>query len=129
VDVQVGDFNGDGKADITGRVQQSGQWWTGTSTGSSFSNSLWDTWSTAVTWVDVQVGNFNGGDAVVGMTLQGGQWWMATPSVNTSLTSPTGTNSGPVGITLGSTPTSTTTTTTNPTTPSGPISTVLGGTH
>ena len=127
VDVQVGDFNGDGVSDITGRVQQTGQWWTGTSTGSSFSNSLWDTWSTAVTWVDVQVGNFNGGDAVVGMTLQGGQWWMATPSVNTSLSSGTGTNSGPVGITLGSSPT--TTTTTNPTSPSGPISTVLGGTH
>jgi len=33
VDVKVGDFNGDGKADITGRVGQNGQWWTAVSNG------------------------------------------------------------------------------------------------
>jgi hypothetical protein len=59
VDVQVGDFNGDGKADITGRVLESGQWWTGLSTGSKFSTSLWGAWSTATTWLDVNSGRFD----------------------------------------------------------------------
>jgi hypothetical protein len=58
VDVQVGDFNGDGKDDITGRVLQSGQWWSGISTGSAFTTSLWATWSSAVTWADVRKGQF-----------------------------------------------------------------------
>jgi hypothetical protein len=79
VDVQVGDFNGDGKADIAGRVLQSGEWWVATSTGSSFTSSLWATWSPAVTWVDVNVGDFNGdGKAdITGRVLQSGQWWTA----------------------------------------------------
>jgi hypothetical protein len=133
VDVQVGDFNGAVNAatglpvdDITGRVLQTGQWWTGISNGASFRNSLWDTWSTAVNWVDVQVGNFNG-DAVVGMVQQTGQWWMATPTISTSLTGGGGSSTAGLGLTLGSG--STPTTTTNPTMPSGPISGVLGGTH
>jgi hypothetical protein len=52
----VGDFNGDGKADIIGRYRQTGQWWVAQSTGSLFVNSLWATWNPKVTWVDVQVG-------------------------------------------------------------------------
>jgi hypothetical protein len=77
VDVQVGDFNGDGKADIIGRFLQTGQWWVAQSTGSSFTNSLWATWNPAVTWVDVKVGNFSGdGKAdIAGRWLQGGSWW------------------------------------------------------
>jgi hypothetical protein len=84
VDVQVGDFNGainpitgDRIMDITGRVLESGQWWTGISTGSSFVNSLWTTWSTDVTWVDVHVADFNGdGKAdITGRVLESGQWW------------------------------------------------------
>jgi hypothetical protein len=58
--VKVADINGDGKADLIGRVLQSGQWWLAESTGLSFSNSLWDTWSTTVNWVDVNVGDFGG---------------------------------------------------------------------
>ena len=58
VDVQVGDFNGDGKSDITGRALQSGQWWTGLSNGSTFNTSLWATWSTAVSWTGVRTGDF-----------------------------------------------------------------------
>jgi hypothetical protein len=75
--LKVGDFNGDGKADITGRVLQSGEWWTGISTGTSFTASLWTTWSPNVTWVDVQVGDFNGdGKAdITGRVLQSGEWW------------------------------------------------------
>src|SRR5437660_5984706 len=114
VDVQVGDFNGDGKADITGRALQSGQWWTAASTGNSFSTSLWAVWSTGVTWVDVQTTHLNGEDGFVAMAAQTGQWWMATPTVSTP-PAPT----SPQPITLGSPPTTTTTS-------GGPISTVLG---
>ncbi len=58
VDVQVGDFNGDGRDDITGRVLQSGDWWTSLSNGSRGITSLWTTWSTSATWVDVHSGVF-----------------------------------------------------------------------
>src|SRR5204862_1888942 len=77
VDVKVGDFNGDGKADIIGRALQYGQWWMNQSSGSSFKISLWSTWSTAVTWVDVKIGDFNGDHQsdIIGRVLQTGQWW------------------------------------------------------
>jgi hypothetical protein len=52
-DVQLGDFNGDGKLDLVGHVQGSGQGWVGLSTGSGLRTSLWDAWSTSVTWADV----------------------------------------------------------------------------
>ena len=58
VDVQVGDFNGDGKMDIVGRDRASGNWWVGTSTDSTFTNFVWDTWSPAVTWTSVGTGEF-----------------------------------------------------------------------
>ena len=57
VDVKAGDFNGDGRMDITGRWLQGGSWWTSLSTGSSFTTSQWASWSTGVTWVDVGVGD------------------------------------------------------------------------
>jgi hypothetical protein len=79
VDVQVGDFNHDGFTDITGRAEEVGQWWTGISNGSSkFTTTLWATWSTAVTWVDVHVGDFNndGNMDIVGRADEIGQWWV-----------------------------------------------------
>ena len=78
VDVHVGDFNGDGKDDIIGRVLQTGQWWVGTSDGTHFTTSLWATWSPAVTWIDVQVGDFNGDHSadIAGRVQQNGQWWV-----------------------------------------------------
>jgi hypothetical protein len=95
VDVKVGDFNGDGKSDITGRWLQGGEWWTGISTDSAFSTSKWATWSTGapglpVTWVDVQVGDFNGdGEAdITGRWLQGGEWWTAFSNGTSFVTSP-----------------------------------------
>jgi hypothetical protein len=78
VDVHVGDFNGDGRADIIGRAFENGQWYVGLSNGSTgFTTSLWDTWSTGATWVDVQVGDFNGdGKAdITGRALESGDWW------------------------------------------------------
>jgi hypothetical protein len=80
VDVQVGDFNGDGKADIAGRISQNGQWWVAVSNGSNaFNNALWGAWSPAVTWVDVKVGDFNGDGFtdIIGRVLQTGQWWVS----------------------------------------------------
>jgi autotransporter-associated beta strand protein len=59
VDVQVGDFSGDGKSDITGRALENGQWWTGQSNGTTFNTSLWATWDPGVTWIDVRSGVFN----------------------------------------------------------------------
>jgi hypothetical protein len=82
VDVKVGDFDGDGKMDIVGRVLRSGEWWVGASTGSSFTTSKWATWSTSVTWADVQVGDFDGdGKAdIAGRALQSGEWWVGLSS-------------------------------------------------
>jgi hypothetical protein len=80
VDVRVGDFTGDGMADIVGRVQQTGQIWVGQSTGTSFKNLLWTTWNAGVTWADVLVGDFTGdGKAdLVGRVAQTNQIWVAT---------------------------------------------------
>ena len=58
VDVRVGDFNRDGKADIIARYQEGGTWWAGISSGNSLSTTSWAAWSTGVSWVDVGVGDF-----------------------------------------------------------------------
>jgi subtilisin-like proprotein convertase family protein len=85
VDVNVGNFSGNinpatGKpmTDITGRVLQSGDWWTAVSTGSSFNNSFWTHWNPNVTWADVRVGDFNGDGKtdIIGRVLQTGEWWV-----------------------------------------------------
>ncbi len=78
VDVNVGDFNGDGKTDIAGRALSLGQWWVGVSNGVKFTTTLWDTWSTSVTWIGVSVGDFNGdGKAdIAGRDASTGDWWV-----------------------------------------------------
>ena len=46
------------RADIVGRALQNGQWYVGLSNGSTaFNTTLWGTWSTGMTWVDVQIGD------------------------------------------------------------------------
>jgi hypothetical protein len=60
VDVQIGDLNGDGKADLVGRRLETGQWWGAVSTGSSFTSTLWTTWSRTLVWADVRIGDLDG---------------------------------------------------------------------
>jgi hypothetical protein len=86
VDVHVVDLSGDGKADVIGRVLQSGQWWVGVSNGTGATNALWATWDHTVNWVNVTVGDFIG-DGVIdiaGQAQQSGQWWVGV-STGTSL--------------------------------------------
>jgi hypothetical protein len=98
VDVRVGDFNGDGRSDIIGRAQETGQWWVGLSQADAcsyhppfclhpsiyplFNTTLWTTWSTGVTWADVQVGDFNGDGVsdITGRALETGDWWTGLSS-------------------------------------------------
>jgi hypothetical protein len=89
VDVKVADFNNDGMADITGRWLQTGQWWTGISTGAGFITTFWGAWSPKVTWVDVLVGDFTGdGKAdITGRYLEGGQWWTGQSTGSAFITS------------------------------------------
>lgn len=86
VDVKVGNFSNsryaDGRAipcDIMGRISQTGQWWGALSlNGNSFTNRLYGAWSTAVTWVDVNVTDIDGDgfqDDMVGRIRSNGQWW------------------------------------------------------
>jgi hypothetical protein len=79
VDVHVGDFNGDGKADIVGRVLQTGYWYVATSTGGAFQTTAWDAWTPQITWLDVQVGDLtgNGKSDIVGRDKATGAWYVA----------------------------------------------------
>ncbi len=89
-DVHTGDFNGDGKTDIAARDLQTGQWFVGISTGSTYSFSVWGTWTPFFTWVDVKFGNFDGSGktSIAGRALQTGAWYVSVPignSFNTTL--------------------------------------------
>lgn len=59
-DVQVGDFNGDGRSDILGRTA-GGSWWAGLSGSGQpgFTNSYMGQWA-PIAWAAVSVGDFNG---------------------------------------------------------------------
>jgi len=78
VDVQIGDFNGDGRDDVVGR-SASGDWWVAKSNGSGFVNERWGRWSAGATWINVHVGDFNndGNDDLVGRVKSTGDWWVA----------------------------------------------------
>jgi hypothetical protein len=87
LDVVVGDFDGDQRADIAGRVASNGDWWVARSTGSGFVNQRWGRWSAgAETWTDVMVGRFDGdqADDIVGRHVATGDWWVALGSQSES---------------------------------------------
>ncbi len=75
----VGDFNGDGRDDLIGRVATNGDWWIANSTGGSFANERWGRWSANVAWMDVTVGNLNGNGPsdLFGRVARNGDWWAA----------------------------------------------------
>ena len=51
--------------------------WGAVSSGSAFSTTLWDAWSTAVTWSPVLLGDFNGdGRADAAHYGSNDQWWV-----------------------------------------------------
>jgi hypothetical protein len=86
-DVQIGDFNGDGRSDIAGR-SSIGQWWVNRSTGTTFGAAqYYGLWSTNTTWSDVRVADFNGDgrDDILGRSTIG-QWWVAETAVTSSFT-------------------------------------------
>src|SRR5262249_15008249 len=80
VDVQAGDFNGDGKIDIAGRVADNGQWWVGLSSGRAFNNSLWMMFpqSPSFSWLDVMAADFNGDGFtdIAGRRSDSGAWFV-----------------------------------------------------
>jgi cyclophilin family peptidyl-prolyl cis-trans isomerase len=85
-DIRVGDFNGDGTDDIAGRLESNGQWWAAiTAADGSAVNHNMGTWSTALSWNDVAVGDFNGDgiDDIVGRTSNSGSWYAALGSSGT----------------------------------------------
>jgi len=84
LDVQSADVNGDGLADVIGRLD-SGQWYAALNTGTSSNTQYWGLWGAGV-WTDVMVGDFNGdGKDDIAGRLNGTRWYVGL-STGTSFT-------------------------------------------
>jgi hypothetical protein len=78
VNVQTGDFTGNGTSDIIGMVKETGQWFVSVPDSQGhFTTRLWDAWNPAVSWT-MAVGDVNGDgkDDIVGYAQQTGQWYV-----------------------------------------------------
>ena len=87
--VQTGDFDGDGRTDLAGRIQNAGdgRWSVLLSSGSRFVGSTWGAWSTAVAW-DVHTGDVDGDgrtDLIARTGNDGDGRWFYSISTGTSL--------------------------------------------
>lgn len=75
--VRVGDFNGDGRADVAGRNGTTGIWQVGLSQGTKFTTTSWlAAWATNGNWVDVFAADMTGDglDDLIGRNAANGQW-------------------------------------------------------
>lgn len=79
--VSVGDFTGDGRDDIAGRVASTGEWWLLVSDGTKFISSptRWTKWTPAQTWLDVRVADTDGDgrDDLLSRTQIDGKWYVS----------------------------------------------------
>jgi Right handed beta helix region/FG-GAP-like repeat len=78
VNVQTGNFSGNGTSDLIGMVQQTGQWFVAVPDSQGhFTTRIWDVWSPNCTWT-MHVGDVNGDgkDDIVGYAQQTGQWFV-----------------------------------------------------
>ena len=72
----VGDFTGDGLADVLGRADSDGTFWLGQSTGSGFVNSYWGRFTPTVAWPTMLALDLNGdGRQDITARAQDGTWW------------------------------------------------------
>ncbi|MEX0669608.1 MAG: FG-GAP-like repeat-containing protein [Pirellulales bacterium] len=85
----VGDFNGDGRADIAVRNGTSGLWRILASSGATFTASQFGTWPADVQWQNVRGGDFNGDGKtdLVGQRTSDGAWWVSTSTGSAFTTS------------------------------------------
>jgi RHS repeat-associated protein len=89
-DPQAGDFNGDGRDDLVGRNEATGELFIGLSSGTSFASQVWGTWTAGASeFADVRVGDFNGDsrEDIVARTLNSNpNIWKMARSTGTSFT-------------------------------------------
>ncbi len=104
VNIVSGDFDGNGKTDIAGRWELTGEWWILKDAATPITlpvtiakiqakNVLIGQWNPAATWTKVVSGNFTGNasgkDTIAG--LEGSKWWLlertGSSSTNTLMTS------------------------------------------
>ena len=87
IDVFVGDFNGDGIADLAGRDPNTRRWRVALSDGNAFHGAEWGRFEKDGPWKFVQVGDFNGdGKAdIATWNAATGEWVVGFPRATTSM--------------------------------------------
>ena len=86
--VRLGDFNGDGRVDISGRNATSGGLFVAENTGDGFETERYGSFSAAVSWNDWIVGDFdgNGRDDLAARHAATGAWYGAMGDVDQAMT-------------------------------------------